>query len=296
MDNTITLDFRYNYQKGDRRIAEQMAYQWDLGHILEIYVPTDATSFEIHYFFTSFTETEDYAVESHTAADDGGYKIIAHVPNKFFEQSGELRLYVIGSDDGHVLTTYEGAIPIRERLKPEDYTDDDPENGAQSILEKAEEFAQESEAWARGTKDGTAVPSTADQYQNNSKYYAEQASGSATNASAYELNSEAWAVGTKDGTAVTSDDPQYQNSSKYHAQQASNSASSASGSATAAATSEDNAEAWAVGTKNGIDVGSGDPQYHNNSKYYAEQMEYFDLVATGDGTVTITLSLDIPTT
>ena len=70
------------------------------------------------------------------------------------------------------------------------------------------------------------------------------------------------------------------------------SASAASGSATAAADSE----AWAVGTKNGIDVGSGDPQYHNNAKYYAEQMEYFDLVATGDGTVTITLSLDIPTT
>ena len=56
------------------------------------------------------------------------------------------------------------------------------------------------------------------------------------------------------------------------------------------------AEAWAAGTKNGIDVGSGDPQYHNNAKYYAEQMEYFNLVATGDGTVTITLSLDIPTT
>jgi hypothetical protein len=33
------------------------------------------------------------------------------------------------------------------------------------------------------------------------------------------------------------------------------------------------AEAWAVGTKNGIDVGSSDPQYHNNSKYYLEQAE-----------------------
>lgn len=33
------------------------------------------------------------------------------------------------------------------------------------------------------------------------------------------------------------------------------------------------AEAWAVGTKNGIDVGSSDPQYHNNSKYYKEQAE-----------------------
>ena len=31
------------------------------------------------------------------------------------------------------------------------------------------------------------------------------------------------------------------------------------------------AEAWAVGTKDGVPVTSDDPQYHNNSKYYAEQ-------------------------
>lgn len=30
------------------------------------------------------------------------------------------------------------------------------------------------------------------------------------------------------------------------------------------------AEAWARGTKGGVDVGSTDPTYHNNSKYYSE--------------------------
>lgn len=50
-------------------------------------------------------------------------------------------------------------------------------------------------------------------------------------------------------------------------------------------------EAWAVGTKDGTDVPSTDPQYHNNARYYAEQMGNIDLVATGDGTVTLTLSL-----
>jgi len=34
-----------------------------------------------------------------------------------------------------------------------------------------------------------------------------------------------------------------------------------------------NAEAWAVGKRNGVPVGSSDPTYHNNSKWYAEQME-----------------------
>lgn len=33
----------------------------------------------------------------------------------------------------------------------------------------------------------------------------------------------------------------------------------------------ENAEAWANGTKNGVAVGSSEPQYHNNAKYYSEQ-------------------------
>lgn len=42
----------------------------------------------------------------------------------------------------------------------------------------AERWAEESEAWAVGTKDGTPVSSGATQYQNNSKYWAEQAAQS----------------------------------------------------------------------------------------------------------------------
>ena len=32
------------------------------------------------------------------------------------------------------------------------------------------------------------------------------------------------------------------------------------------------AEAWAVGTRGGTPVGSTDPAYHNNAKYYADQL------------------------
>lgn len=55
-------------------------------------------------------------------------------------------------------------------------------------------------------------------------------------------------------------------------------AESAEASATAAGLSEDNAEdsaedaeAWAVGKRNGVDVPSSDPAYHNNAKYWSEQ-------------------------
>lgn len=50
---------------------------------------------------------------------------------------------------------------------------------------------------------------------------------------------------------------------------AGNSATSAGNSATASATSASNAEAYALGTRNGQDVPSTDPTYHNNSEYYA---------------------------
>lgn len=48
-------------------------------------------------------------------------------------------------------------------------------------------------------------------------------------------------------------------------------AEAAAGSASDAEDSAEGAEAWAVGQRNGTDVESGDPTYHNNSKYYAQE-------------------------
>ena len=283
--STITMDFRHNYQRGERRDSDQDTYQWDLGHVLEIYVPATAT-YEIHYCLPGFTETEDYAVESCTASDDGGYKLTAHVPNKFFEESGRLQLFVVGSADNHIITTYEGYINIISRVKPDDYTDDDPENGAISILAKAREYANQSEAWAVGEIEGEAVPTTAPQYHNNSEYYAGlaagsasdasdsagAASGSASSASTNALKAEGYAVGKQNGTDVASGSDYYHNNASYYAGQASGSATAASNSANAASASELNAEAWAQGTKNGVPVTSSDPQYHKSAQYVADTL------------------------
>ena len=43
------------------------------------------------------------------------------------------------------------------------------------IIAQMQGYEEDAEAWAKGTKGGTAVPSTADQYHNNSKWWAEQA-------------------------------------------------------------------------------------------------------------------------
>ena len=187
---------------------------------------------------------------------------------------------------------------------------------AQQYANNSANSAKEARSYAKG---GTSSRSGED--TDNAMYYRNQAASSASSASssasqaansmniadqaanaAFEQAQTATAKANEAAASAQAAATSATNASSG-ATAASTSAGQAASSATAAADSAEDAqemsytaEAWAVGTKNGIDVGSGDPQYHNNAKYYAEQMEYFDLVATGDGTVTITLSLDIPTT
>ena len=52
---------------------------------------------------------------------------------------------------------------------------------------------------------------------------------------------------------------------------ANNSATSASTSATTSSNHAEDSEAWATGQRNGTDVPSTDPTYHNNAKYYKDQ-------------------------
>lgn len=55
------------------------------------------------------------------------------------------------------------------------------------------------------------------------------------------------------------------------ADSASSSAQTAGTAANTAVSSKADAEAWAVGKRNGVDVGASDPAYHNNAKYYKDQ-------------------------
>ena len=135
---------------------------------------------------------------------------------------------------------------------------------AESAAESVEEYTEESEAWARGTKGGQAVSSTDPTYHNNSKYYAEQSGD-------YVKDAEAWANGTRNGTAVGASDPTYHKNSKYFAEQSDDSA--------------EDAEAYAVGTRDGSSVSPTDPTYRNNAKFYAEQAA--DIVDTGNFVVAV---------
>lgn len=64
----------------------------------------------------------------------------------------------------------------------------------------------------------------------------------------------------------------------------------------AAADSESNAEAWAVGERGGTPVSSSDVTYENNSKYYAEQAgDYWSAVHDAVDLVVPQVSIDFTT-
>lgn len=113
-----------------------------------------------------------------------------------------------------------------------------------AIIEMATANRFESEAWARGTKDGVPVDSSAEQYHNNSKYYSEQSAASATasaqsaaNASLSEVSAAASADAAHDSelAAATSEE-------------------NAADSEEAAATSEQNAKASEQAAKASEDI------------------------------------------
>lgn len=101
-----------------------------------------------------------------------------------------------------------------------------------AIVEVATANRLEAEAWARGTKDGVPVDSSAEQYHNNSKHYSEQSAQSESNAANSEANASLSAA-----SALAS------------ASNAHDSELAAAASADDAATSEDNAATSAQAAK-----------------------------------------------
>ena len=193
------------------------------------------------------------------------------------------------AEGGYIVKKVEGSIgdPIVERL-PE-YT-----KGAKQYAQEAAESAvdaagsasaasgsaEDSEAWAVGQRDGVDVDSEDPAYHNNAKYYAGAAGQSASDAArdaGAASNSAGAAAGSateaesyaKGGTGTRAGEDT--DNSKYYKEQAASSASAASDSAAAADGSAEDSEAWADGQRDGVDVPSTDPTYHNNAKHYKEQ-------------------------
>ena len=108
----------------------------------------------------------------------------------------------------------------------------------------------------------------------NAKTAAESAKAAAENAKTTAVNSANTANSAKTAAeSAKADAVSAKNAAAGSATAAAGSASSAEEDAQNAAQDADDAEAWAVGKRNGADVPSTDPAYHNNAKYYKEQAQ-----------------------
>ena len=108
-------------------------------------------------------------------------------------------------------STYDAALYVARHLNtPGSYTgslteieqmeqDFEYMKGVVEELKANLDYAHDAEAWAKGTRSGSAVPSTDSTYHNNSKYYSEQANAKATAAA----NSATAAAGSATQAAAT---------------------------------------------------------------------------------------------
>lgn len=130
------------------------------------------------------------------------------------DQKGELRI----EKNGDIIATMNFTI----RVKPSALSDttqisetDLPlieqavelMNEAPQIIAQMEGLEQDAEAWAKGTKDGAAVPSTAEQYHNNSYWYAMQAAAAAAHAPMIGNNGNWFLYNTGTGQYEDSGEP-----------------------------------------------------------------------------------------
>ena len=76
-----------------------------------------------------------------------------------------------------------------------------------ALIEEIEDFVDDSEAWAKGTKGGTPVTSDDPQYHANAKWYAEQAAQASGNPPIIGNNGNWWIYDEQSGQYVDSGEP-----------------------------------------------------------------------------------------
>lgn len=127
---------------------------------------------------------ESYCAKISTVLDSN-YKCI--VPPEVLKVKSKVNVNLVGSVvEGNVLTDRLTTYPIlaltvdaNARVEGDETTSVTPSLFEQFVervhddAESIQDYSYDSEAWAKGTRGGVAVPSTDPTYHNNAKYYAE---------------------------------------------------------------------------------------------------------------------------
>ena len=181
------------------------------------------------------TKADMHAFDYAATVDTSNQKIVADLTQQMAAAPGDVTCELVLYQGTQRLGTCNFVIAVEPAALSDEAIISDSELPdiiamATEQMEAAAASATLAESYAKG---GTGTRTGED--TDNSKYYKEQAAGSATTAS------------TKAGEA--------------------------SSSATASANQALKSEGYAVGKQDGTDVGSDSPYYHNNSKYYADQAD-----------------------
>ena len=169
---------------------------------------------------------------------------------------------------------------FRVEVEPSAYADakiisSDYYNVLSSQIAAAVEAGAKADQAVQAAQQATEAASSASQSQAAAASSAQSASQSAQTASS-ATNS---AISAKTAAESAQEAAQAaKESAASSASAAAQGAQSATQAAAAAMKDADDAEAWAIGKRNGADVPSTDPAYHNNAKYYKDQAQ----VVVGD--------------
>lgn len=164
---------------------------------------------------------------------------------------------------------------FRVEVEPSAYADakiisSDYYNVLSSQIAAAVEAGAKADQAVQAAQQATEAASSASQSQAAAASSAQNASQSAQTASSAATS----AASAKTAAESAREAAQAaKESAASSASAAAQDAQSATQAAAAAMQDADDAEAWAVGQRNGVDVPSTDPAYHNNAKYYKDQAQ-----------------------
>ena len=164
---------------------------------------------------------------------------------------------------------------FRVEVEPSAYADDkiissDYYNVLASQIAAAVEAGAKADQAIQAAQQATEAASSASQSQTvaaSSAQSASQSAQTASSAATSATSAKAAAESAQEAAQAAKE------SAASSASAAAQDAQSATQAAAAAMQDADDAEAWAVGQRNGVDVPSTDPAYHNNAKYYKDQAQ-----------------------
>lgn len=149
-----------------------------------------------------------------------GNVVTADLTEQMAAVAGDVRTQIVVTESTGRTGTFVFILKVQKSALPDD-TDmsesdyqliEEAIEEVQEAITEAQDYSYDSEAWAKGTRNGTAVGPGDPTYGQNSKSFAQMAE-------IFKKNSEAWAVGTNNGVPIPSTGwPQYNNHAKYWAE------------------------------------------------------------------------------